>query len=79
FYFLFYFYFPSISLGFLVGYGTHLLGDLVTKQGLRLFYPFKFRIHGFLKTGGKIESFLFLFFGIFDLFLIFKLIFEVYL
>jgi len=78
-YLLLFLYFPIVSFGFLIGYGTHLIGDLITKQGVRLFYPFKFRISGFLKTGGRIESFLFLLFGILDLFLISKLIFEVYL
>jgi len=75
-YFLLYFYIPILSFGFFVGYGGHLFGDLITKRGLRLFYPFKFRIHGFLKTGGRLESVLFLIFVLLDVFLIFGLVIE---
>jgi len=66
-YFLLDFYFPFVSFGFLIGYGTHLVGDSFTKRGLKLFYPFKFKIKGFLKTGGRMESFLFLIFVILSL------------
>jgi len=69
-YFVLYLYVPSIAFGFLVGYGVHLVGDMFTKQGVRLFYPFKFRIKGFIKTGGRIESFLFFIFLSADFFLI---------
>ncbi len=75
-YILLYFYFPFVSFGFLVGYMSHLVGDSITKQGVRLFYPFKFRIKGFLKTGGKFESFLFLLFGLLDFVLFFNLVFK---
>lgn len=68
-----YFYFPIVSFGFLIGYGGHLVGDLITKQGLRIFYPFKFRIHGFLKTGGRLESFVSLILVILDFVLIIKI------
>ncbi|HIH52410.1 hypothetical protein AUJ61_01825 [Candidatus Pacearchaeota archaeon CG1_02_30_18] len=69
-YLLLYFYFQILSFGFLIGYSVHLFCDLITKQGLRLFYPLKFKISGFIKTGGKMEGFLFLIFGIADLFLL---------
>lgn len=50
---------PEISLAFTLGYGGHLFLDSMTKQGLRLF-PFKKRIKGFIKVGGKLESFFFI-------------------
>ena len=65
------FYLPIVSFGFLIGYGVHLVGDSFTKRGLRLFYPFKFKVKGFIKTGGKIESFLFLLFVILGLIALF--------
>ena len=75
-YFVLYFYFKIISFGFLVGYGTHLVCDSVTRQGIRIFYPFKFKIRGLLKTGGKFESFLFLIFSLADIFMTFKIVFQ---
>jgi inner membrane protein len=74
-YFVLYLYVPSVSLGFLVGYSVHLFGDLLTRKGLRLFYPFGLRIRGFVKTGGRIESFIFLSFEVMDLLLIVKITF----
>jgi len=49
-----------IGYAFLIGYSSHLLIDMLTKRGLRLFYPlFKFRIKGFIKSGGKLEFIIF--------------------
>jgi len=75
-YFVLHFYLPLFSLGFLVGYSSHLIGDLITKQGLRLFYPFKTRFHGFMKVGGRIESFLFFIFVVLDFILVFRVVIE---
>lgn len=47
------------ALPFLIGYSTHLFLDLLTPRGLRLFWPFKFRIKGFVKSGGLFEIFIF--------------------
>ncbi len=58
-----------LSLSFLFGYGGHIFLDCFTRQGVRIFYPFDFKIKGFLKSGGFIESFLFYFFLVFDIFL----------
>ncbi len=69
------FYSPLISLGFIIGYGIHLFGDLLTKQGLRIFYPFKFKIKGFIKTGGVAENSLFIILGVADIILISQAIF----
>jgi len=61
------FYWPVVSFGFLFGYCLHLFTDCFTKRGVRLFYPLKFRIRGFIKSGGKIELFIFLLFAVLDL------------
>lgn len=33
--------FSGSALPFIIGYGTHLLGDMMTSRGIPLFYPFK--------------------------------------
>lgn len=53
-------FFHSFWLGFLIGYLSHMLIDGLTKEGVALFYPSKFRIKGFVKTGGVLEWLLFL-------------------
>ena len=40
-------------------YFLHLLLDCGTKSGIRLFWPSKVRVKGFVKTGGLIEALLF--------------------
>ena len=40
---------------FLFGYSLHLIMDCFTRQGVHIFYPFKIRIHGKIKTGGIFE------------------------
>jgi inner membrane protein len=70
-YFLLWRYFPIVSFGFLIGYFLHLFLDCFTKQGVRLFYPFKFRIKGPLRSGGIFESFFFLLLGIVVLILLY--------
>ncbi len=75
-YFILNIYFSLIAFGFFIGYGVHLIGDIFTKQGVRLFYPFRFRIKGFIKTGGSIESFLFFIFLLVDFFLILSFLFS---
>lgn len=41
---------------FYLGYLSHILLDALTKQGVYLFYPSSFKIHGFIKTNGIIEK-----------------------
>ncbi len=44
-----------------LGYLSHLFGDLLTKDGLRLFQPLsQFKIPGFFKTGKLFEKFIFI-------------------
>lgn len=66
-YFLLRYVWFSVSFGFLFGYCVHLFCDCLTRRGVRLFYPFKFRLKGFIRSGGRVESFLFLAFGFLDL------------
>ena len=48
--------FDGYYIPFVIGYGSHLVLDSVTKQGVNFIYPIKqFRISGFIKTGGLFE------------------------
>lgn len=58
----------AFSIAVLVGYGSHLLLDMTTKQGILLLHPFHFwHVKGNFKTGGWQEYILMLIFvaGIF--------------
>ena len=68
-------FFPILAFGFFLGYGLHLLADSFTINGIKPFYPLKKRVCGKIKTGGRVEVSLFVFFLILDLFLIFFRIF----
>lgn len=39
-----------------VGVISHLISDSFTKQGIKLFFPFKFKLRGFVITGSIIET-----------------------
>ena len=52
---LFALYIPILAFGFFLGYGLHLLIDSFTLEGIAPFWPFKKRVMGKLRTGGKIE------------------------
>ncbi len=64
------FYFPSASLAFFLGYSFHLLADSFTIEGIEPFWPFKTRISGTVRTGGRIEDGFFVLLVAFDLFLV---------
>jgi len=64
----------NIWLAFVLGYSSHLILDCFTVQGVRLFYPFKLKVKGFVKTNGLIENLLFSILFFIDLFLSIKLI-----
>lgn len=56
-----YFNYSFISLPLIIGYVAHLIGDIVTKEGLMLLYPLSdFRISGFIKVGGLSEKLIFI-------------------
>jgi len=63
-------FFPIISLGFFLGYGTHLLADSFTIQGVRLFYPLKKKTYGRIRTGKRTETIVFVVFLIGNLWLL---------
>lgn len=64
---LLFFWKPVIAFGFLIGYGLHLFADCFTKIGIYPFWPLKRRCKGFVKTGGRIETFIFALFLVLDL------------
>lgn len=66
---------PIFALGFFVGYGSHLFADSFTPEGITPFYPWKRKSCGKLRTGGKLETGLFLGFLIVDLALIIRYVF----
>jgi len=66
-----YFLMPVIAFGFLIGYGSHLLADALTVQGICLFYPFDFKVRGFIRTGKFLEFIIFILFFVVDLWLVF--------
>lgn len=62
-------YYPLMAFPFLIGYCLHLLVDSFTKQGIKVFWPLKFRVCGFLRTGGKFEELLFVSLSFLNVFL----------
>jgi inner membrane protein len=61
---------PKISFGFLIGFLSHVFGDMLTKEGVKLFWPINYRFYGFIKTGGFFENVLFFILGILSIVLI---------
>lgn len=53
-------FFPILSVGFFVGFMGHLFCDLITSDGLKLFWPFKIEWSGRIRTGGKAEELIFI-------------------
>jgi inner membrane protein len=47
------------GFGFFVGYLSHLLIDCFTKSGVALFWPFGWKINGFVKSGRIVEDVIF--------------------
>ncbi len=63
-------FFPTIALGFFLGYSLHIFADSFTQNGVRFFYPFKKSVSGTIRTGGKTDTTVFVFFLLADLFMI---------
>jgi inner membrane protein len=66
----------NAGIGFLIGYLSHLFMDLITKEGICLFWPAsstKFSLFG-IKVGGIIEEIMFVLLLLFDIFIVFKII-----
>ena len=60
--------FKEIRPPFVLAYSLHLFLDALTLTGIMPLYPLKFRIKGKIKTGGIIETVLFVCFVLIDLF-----------
>jgi len=67
--FLLVLFFPIIAFPFFLGYGLHLFADSFTISGVRLFYPFKLKYSGFIETGARKETFIFVIFLFLNVFL----------
>ena len=74
---IFYLFLPIVVFPFILGYGLHLIADGLTIQGIKPFYPFKTRIKGRIKTGGRLEVVVFVGFLIADLWLIFSMMLNI--
>ena len=59
--------------GFFVGYFSHLFLDCWTKSGVRLFWPLKFRVKGFVKSGSWVEDIIFVLLLFINIFIIGKI------
>ncbi|MFC1731650.1 metal-dependent hydrolase [candidate division KSB1 bacterium] len=44
------------SAAFFIGYISHIIVDSFNKEGTMPLYPIKWRLRGFMKTGGLLES-----------------------
>ena len=71
-----YFLVPSILYPFLYGYGLHLVLDMSTVAGISPLYPIKKKIKGFIRTGGKFESFIYFLILFVNFYLILRLIYT---
>lgn len=45
-----------ISIAFLIATSSHLILDALTPMGVKLFYPLKWKVRGWIKTGGFTEK-----------------------
>jgi|APSaa5957512576_1039674.scaffolds.fasta_scaffold00372_24 inner membrane protein len=50
------------GFGFFVGYLSHLVLDCFTPAGVGLFWPFGFRVRGFIRSGSWVEDVVFVLF-----------------
>ena len=63
------FFFPTLAFAFFLGYAIHLFSDSFTKEGIMPFWPYDKKVSWRLKTGGFVESSVFLVFMLVDVFL----------
>ncbi len=67
-------FFGNYWIPFYLGYLGHLFLDSLTKQGLYVFYPSNFKIHGWIKTNGLMEKVFLLILSLANMFYIVKYI-----
>ncbi|HDL02299.1 MAG TPA: metal-dependent hydrolase [Candidatus Pacearchaeota archaeon] len=48
-----------MGFGFFIGYVSHLVLDCFTRRGIGLFWPFDFRVRGFVRSGSWVEDVIF--------------------
>jgi len=63
------------GFGFFIGYISHLLLDCFTYMGVRLFWPFNFRIRGFIRSGSWVEDIVFVLFLLLGVLMVFEKLF----
>lgn len=51
---------PVASLGFFLGYSSHLILDSFTKDGIQPFWPLRAKSYGLIRSGGRIEDGIFI-------------------
>ncbi len=68
-----YFFNFNYGLLFFIGYLSHLVSDGLTKEGVRLFHPLKYKIRGMFRSGGSLEFVFFIFFIVLNLFLVYNM------
>jgi inner membrane protein len=61
--------------GFFIGYVSHLILDAITPAGVALFWPFKFKFKGPVKTGGIFETVFFVLLLLGNIFIVGRMIF----
>ena len=64
---------PIVALPFFLGYGSHLLADSFTQEGIMPFWPWKKVSQGALRTGGSVENGIFIGFIIINALLFLRL------
>ena len=63
------------GFGFFVGYVSHLILDCFTKSGVGLFWPFGWKLKGFVRSGGIVEDVVFVLLLLGDVFIVGKILF----
>jgi membrane-bound metal-dependent hydrolase YbcI (DUF457 family) len=66
---------PTLSLPFFLAYGTHLIADSWTTEGIRPFWPARYIAKGSVRQGGSIEHMIFYSFVFADIILAWILLF----
>ena len=68
------FFLPILSLGFFIGYASHIFLDSFTREGITPFWPYNKISSGIFKTGTLTETTMFIFLLLFDLVLLIFLV-----
>ena len=63
------------GFGFFVGYMSHLFLDCLTKSGVALFWPFGWKVKGFVRSGGIVEQVIFVLLLLGNIFIVGKIVF----